>query len=877
MSIIFDGEQAVAGIVDDPDCHFLPAPAFTVRDGFQVSYNLGNSLFSCARDEAVRQHPVPGRLWHWFPKSGRFHIGFVLIDDLDRTFSFDVHIQKQFRFRVTTSRADGLRHIYFTEEAYEVAYAQTVELRFDGDGSRQGVEGLVFLAEPPAERLARMTPPPIRREARRVENAPLSRMNLVNPGSFSLSHELLCLPLPAPWEAGTALRLGRRRLPYCLAAPKLAEVLVDGISSPTRTIHVEPGREEPVMPGLTVTESENEVLVRDARRSWRISLHGEGFRVSTGERSWRMTPLLEAEGTQRSARLTVIRRSELSICIEAAFEIAGFLHATRLRLVAGSPRVEMEHLLENHGAGPFSWLRRHGLRLEVDDGEEPRAIGDDGATSPVTDFRGCWHTERDSEMSVAAMPHSLQWAGTQVTMQEMRFSAPIAMTASRHMLDMELLPPADSVRLDPDEEYRLRNQFFIEDGRYKLREGMARRHFSCMTVEAPTDPAAVLYEAGRLDDPPFLHASLHMDGLTAVVDPAFGRRALYRRTLATWLSLYLQNRDAVGAYGFFGYGDWFGERVSNWGNSEYDTPYAFLQHFMVTGDPELRRLGLAAARHQMDVDTYHGEHPKGGWQITHSMAHGGRYFPDEFRVGAYSHGGIGIAHNWVEGMLLYGRLTGDPRAEQVARRLLDDLAGPCLKNWGFTNGREAGWHLIHLCAGYRELADVRYLEAAAELVEKILARQRRDGSFRRVLYSDHCLCYPKHTGEVSFMMGILLDGLKRFHALTGDPAVEEAIVSLARCVIEDMWDVEGEFFRYTSCPASKMIESAMMLEGLSYAARLSDDRKLLARWRKDLKRMTEKPMDPRIVAGELVYGDGACGKVLSQRLRMFADCCHELL
>jgi hypothetical protein len=339
----------------------------------------------------------------------------------------------------------------------------------------------------------------------------------------------------------------------------------------------------------------------------------------------------------------------------------------------------------------------------------------------------------------------------------------------------------------------------------------------------------------------------------------------------------LANRAAVRSFGFFSYGDWFGERVNNWGNSEYDTPYGFLVNFLATGDGTLRRLGFAAARHQMDVDTHNGNHPKSGWQLTHSMAHGGGYFPDEYRPGAYAHGGEGVAHSWVEGMLLFWRLTGDSRARNTATRLLDDLAGSKLKNWMFTTGRDAGWHLIHLCAGYRELRNQKYLEAAASLVEKILERQRRDGSFRRVLSTDHCLCYPKHTGEVSFMMGYLLEGFKRYHVLTGDHLVREAIITLSRSVVAEMWNADNGRFRYTSCPNSGPMESAMLLEGLSYAARLTDDHALLSKWRRELKTLCVIDMPSRIVHGDLIFGDGACGKIVSQHLRMLADVCDELL
>ncbi len=883
---IVDGENQISDIVDDPACHFLAAPGFEVRDGFGTAYNLGNSLFSCARDEAVRKQAVPGRLWHWFPKTGRFHIGFVLVDDPDRTFSFAFNVQRRPWFRVRTARADGLRHLYFTPGAYDLEYAQTFEMVFDGDGSRQAVEGLVFLEADPVARCAGIEPVQVVRHPAPVEPAPFPEFELVNPGGFALANEWLQVWVPGADSASLRMMMGRRALPFSADGNGGVEVLVTTPAHQRRT-RIRPAQDaadgsSPECDLLRLDEAADaqSVQVRDARHAWRIRIDNTGFFVERdGARSWHLQPVMEdARGifSWKHDPIVVVGCSPLTACLEMGFRHRDWRHATRLRIVRGSSRLELEHLLEVPADVPFGFIRQYGLRIRGGKGSPTSGtagIRPDGGLVPLSAFRACVHTEKDTDGPSACLTHTLLWRGAQFTVQEMTRSAPILLAADAGELLLSLLPPADGVRLDSDEEYRMRNQFFIEKGMYKLRGGMARRHFTCLQTVAPEEADVRRYEAGRLDEPPFLHVPILQQGLRAIVNAAMTRRKGYREAVQHWRDQYLANRDAVRAYGFFSYGDWFGERVNNWGNNEYDTAYGFLANFLATGDPELRKLGFAAARHQMDVDSHHGRHDLAGWQIAHAMAHGGRYFPDEYRVGAYSHGGVNVAHNWVEGMLLYGRLSGDPRAAEIAGKLLDDLSCPeSLRNWAYTNGRNAGWHLIHLCAGYQYLRRRRDLEAAATLVEKILVRQRRDGGFKRVLHSDHCGCYPKHVGSVSFMMGYLMAGLKHFHAITQDRRVERAIVRLAHSVVSEMWDSTRRTFRYTACPKSKPMDSAMLLEGLLYACTLDPSSPSHAvLWKREWRRLAARTVPTRIVQGDLVYGDSACGKALSQYLRTLID------
>jgi hypothetical protein len=895
---IVDRERIIAAIVEDPGCHFTAAPKWTVTDGFAVAHNVGNSLFCCRRDEAARAHRVPGRLWHWFPASGRFRIGFVLVDNEGSPFSFDFSIQQQPRFRVETSRQDGLRHIYFTAEAFDLEFAQTFELRFAGDGTPQAVEGLVFLPPPLGRSLARFPAPRAVSSRRRpVAARPADRiaeLRLLNPAGLRLDHELLRFPLPPGMADLRGVRLGRTTLPFHLRRigrdprqPNLQlEVLVASASDRACRLALQRGRAGK-SPRLAPLRCQVSPTAASIQGRWRLRIR-DGQRLEVA-REGDKEPLTLAPALEGSSGPWRIRRSALRLVyasplvaeVECRFALADpaddaaeIVHGTLLRFVRDADRIDLEHLIEVHSPRDFVFLKRYGARFSP--AARPSALSAGGGRALVAGFDAFQHTDRDAERSVPGLPrgfapldHAVSAGGWQLTVQDFARAAPIRLRWRDNGLDLDLLPDAAAVRLDPDAEYRFRNQFFLEGGRYKLRAGMARRHASSLAWTGTHEPARVRAEALRLDRPPCLHAPLAWDGCRLVSRPVFARQARFCRAAAAWLRQWQENEAVTRPWNFFGAGDWFGERIHHWGNNEYDTPLGALQMFLATGDPEWRTRGLAAARHLVDVDTIHGDRPHRGWQIAHSLAHGGGYFPNEFRVGA-KNAGVGVAHVWVEGMLLHHWLTGDERSRAAAVRLLDDLAGPALRNWRLGYERDAGWHLIHLSAGAAILQEDRYLKAAARLVGGILERQRSDGSFRRVLASDHCDCYPKHTGCVSFMLGILLAGLRRFHLLTGDPAVADALVRTARFLVQDMWDERSRSFRYTSCPRSKRLEPVQMLEGLIYAARLARDRAALARWTREYRALLQERFPRAMVRHERILGDNVFGKALSQRLRLLA-------
>ena len=78
------------------------------------------------------------------------------------------------------------------------------------------------------------------------------------------------------------------------------------------------------------------------------------------------------------------------------------------------------------------------------------------------------------------------------------------------------------------------------------------------------------------------------------------------------------------------------------------------------------------------------------------------------------------------------------------------------------------------------------------------------------------------------MVGVLLSALRRYHDLTGDQRVAEAITGGVRWLVEHTYDRAAGHFRYTSCPEAGGEPgpewSIQVLEGLADGNRIAPQR-----------------------------------------------------
>lgn len=369
-------------------------------------------------------------------------------------------------------------------------------------------------------------------------------------------------------------------------------------------------------------------------------------------------------------------------------------------------------------------------------------------------------------------------------------------------------------------------------GGYKLRQGMTKTHEIWIGLDGNTPPLdRPLFAAA----PPRWYADSGAFGEIAVADPQRPVVGDYDRKVSATLDAYLADRDKLREYGMLNFGDWWGERIINWGNIEYDTQHAFFLQFARSGDRRFLQAGDEAETHNRDVDTvhHHAKAERVGCVYAHCIGHVGDYLPMSPLPGrnqGTARGGFTVSHTWCEGHMDHYFLTGDRRSLETGLAIADHYNTYKMMNYDFSNCRDSGWHLILTMAVYRATGDPFYLNAARIIVERVLERQTpkpkfntKGGGWRRMMVPGHCLCEPAHHGNAGFMVGVLLTGLKWYHLETGDPRVAKSIMMGANFLIDDLWEEDVSGFRYTSCPVSSKgpWSNFLLFDGIGYAYRLS--------------------------------------------------------
>ena len=441
---------------------------------------------------------------------------------------------------------------------------------------------------------------------------------------------------------------------------------------------------------------------------------------------------------------------------------------------------------------------------------------------------------------------------------------PKALTVGAAGIDIGLFPERSGRSLpgDPDAAHRL--YFWLDEEGYKLKAGMALT--SEILIDFGGDNPAVF---DWLENPVLVRPDIDYLNSTGALNPIGTRRDSplpdYDALTDRAIDSFIEDRDHHRAYGQVNFGDWYGESAWSWGNNEYDPGYCAYTEFLRGGDPRWATWAAEAARHLADVDTvnFSSDASEIGGQSMHMPGHLGGYLPPYFRSKMGGTKSI-PSHTWVEGPLLHYLLTGD---EAVYDSLLKTkawlLQNDFFDHYDFSNAREAGWHLIHLCALADSLDDPDCLNAAGIIVERVLERQEPEGGWVRNLGEPHCGCgYPRCRGEAGFMVGVLLSGLRRYHRLTGSDAVAQAIVGGARWLIRETFDAGSGHFRYTSCPnrtlGGTFQHTQYVLEALASAWELSGDAEIGRYLRDSLHTIGMFPAD---------LDHLGVGKALSQQMR----------
>ena len=412
---------------------------------------------------------------------------------------------------------------------------------------------------------------------------------------------------------------------------------------------------------------------------------------------------------------------------------------------------------------------------------------------------------------------------------------PRAVRVSGEEIAVELLPtPAPGAAPRPgDEESWHRIYFWLGERGYLLKAGMALSS-EILLAWGPRDEGLLAW----FEEPPAVRPGLGWLNACNALGPLAAKDTGvldgYERALDGGCEQWLADRDIWRQYGWINFGDWYGESAWSWGNNEYDPPFAHYCEFLRGGDPRWSSLGAEAARHLTDVDTvnFSTDVTQVGAQYTHMPGHAGGYLPPYFRSKMGGSSSV-PSHTWVEGSVLHYLLTGDENLRESLDRTaqwllvggMKDYAGG-IQHYDFANCRECGWHLIHLTALARMSAAPRYLNAAALIVERVLERQEPGGGWERVLKEGHCGCEPpRERGEAGFMVGVLLSGLRRYHELTGDVRVQDAILGGIDWLLRRTYDAVSGHFRYTPClhrgGGPQPVYTRQVIEGIAYALALT--------------------------------------------------------
>ncbi|MBT5143979.1 MAG: hypothetical protein HOM31_14875 [Gemmatimonadetes bacterium] len=230
-------------------------------------------------------------------------------------------------------------------------------------------------------------------------------------------------------------------------------------------------------------------------------------------------------------------------------------------------------------------------------------------------------------------------------------------------------------------------------------------------------------------------------------------------------------------YHFFNYGDyWTPGRGGQWKNNEMDKGYGLILQMIRSGEGMIWEHIEPIIHHQIDVDTIHDNESPWlvGAQRYHFAKHGAMRGPS-------------LCHEWIEGPLLFGLLSGYRRAEEVALARAEHFIGAIERgdHRVKTLTRVAGYPLMAMSKMYEHYHDEKYLATSEKILDWLQDWCTEDGHYSYNAYT------PPGTMKVATSLsdGILACALMRHHQATGS---ERSMTALQEMVDRDL-DETGLF------------------------------------------------------------------------------------
>ncbi len=305
----------------------------------------------------------------------------------------------------------------------------------------------------------------------------------------------------------------------------------------------------------------------------------------------------------------------------------------------------------------------------------------------------------------------------------------------------------------------------------------------------------------------------------------------YERGVEQTYQQILAQRKKRREYGFMSFGDctfeWgYGPSYTYWSNEEYDHHHGYAIQYLRSGDPRWWELCEPAARHYRDVVVIHHAPPdslqQGGPRHHNATSLWMAQDPEQYWIADHACAGASAGHSWVEGMIDYWLLTGDPWAEEVIHSLENWYCDIAENNRFGAGGQERGpgWALIAISALAKATGRPRTYNAGRIVSDWIVQWQDPIRGVVSVPISEQ----PSYEGGSTFMHGIVGRGLGRWYDVTGDEQVRRAVVGIAEWMTTEPMGEPGTFWYKQSPQNSRRYSPTdQCLSGLTYAYRLSGD------------------------------------------------------
>ncbi|MBO7329031.1 MAG: hypothetical protein J6W00_09710, partial [Lentisphaeria bacterium] len=299
----------------------------------------------------------------------------------------------------------------------------------------------------------------------------------------------------------------------------------------------------------------------------------------------------------------------------------------------------------------------------------------------------------------------------------------------------------------------------------------------------------------------------------------------------------LADRKNRREFGFLSYGDSHGERTWNWTNNEYDMANGCFMTFIRSGNRDIYRYALAAARHQADVDIVHAyaDPYYVGGNIIHGPGHSGRINRGKFcwshHFNYYVAGANG--HTWVKGMLDAWELAGDPTVMDAAYLLGDHLALALAPNfvWGPEGPmpRECGWALRAITQLAIATNDPVYRKGADILAQKAQTTcNPPSGGIWAQVNSRLASTRGNYTlGNVVFIVAVGLQAQCDYYMLNKDEKTLNCIRAIANWLSKAFDSDDGCGFAYDLSKHGKKMNWSLVTMNNTIAPPLAQAAKLL--------------------------------------------------